>query len=144
MEAFQADTQDPDLATAQTIATMCGHIHRAAQDPVVRQVAQQALSTWGWGTSAPVGVFWWAKHAVKMLPHSKFKALLAAYPEKRQLLVIPEVVVRAPAPAGDCSTFSMLIAAMLEALGVQWELVRRARRGRAPVSRKPRAGATVV
>ena len=128
MEVFQADTQDADLATAQTIATMCSHIHRAAQDPVVRQAAQDAFATWGrWLTgsawSAPVGVFWWAKHAVKMLPHSKFKALLAAYPEKRQLLVIPEVVVRAPAPAGDCSTFSMLIAAMLEALGVQWELV---------------------
>jgi hypothetical protein len=126
VEVYQADTQDSDLATAQTIATMCGHIHRASQDPVVQQAAKQALSTWGrvrWGTSAPVGVFWWAKHAVKMLPHSKFKALLAAYPEKRQLLVTPEVVLRAPAPAGDCSTFSMLIAAMLEALGVQWELV---------------------
>ena len=126
VEVYQADTQDSDLATAQTIATMCGHIHHASQDPVVQQAAKQALSTWGrvrWGTSAPVGVFWWAKHTVKVLPHSKFKALLAAYPAKRQLLVIPEVVLRAPSPAGDCSTFSMLIAAMLESLGAQWELV---------------------
>ena len=137
MRAFQADTQDSDLATAQTIATMCEHIHRAARDPLVQRTAQDAEASWGAarpsaivaarfgldGASVGPGCFWWAKHRVKVLRHSEFKALLAAYPEKRQLLVAPEVVLRAPKPAGDCSTFSMLLAAMLESLGVDWELV---------------------
>jgi hypothetical protein len=137
MRAFQADTQDSDLATAQTIATMCEHIHRAARDPLVQRTAQHAEASWGAarpsaivaarfgldGASVGPGCFWWVKHRVKVLRHSEFKALLAAYPEKRQLLVAPEVVLRAPNPAGDCSTFSMLLAAMLETLGVDWELV---------------------
>jgi hypothetical protein len=137
MRAFQADTQDSDLATAQTIATMCEHIRRAARDPLVQRTAQHAEASWGAarpstivaarfgldGASVGPGCFWWAKHRVKVLRHSEFKALLAAYPEKRQLLVTPEVVLRAPNAAGDCSTFSMLIAAMLESLGVDWELV---------------------
>ena len=118
MEVSQADTQDTDVATWQTVQRMCEHIHQAAEDPVVQRTARLACGVVGvWGC------FRWVQHAVKVLPHSQFKALLAAYPEKRQLLISPSVVLRAPNPAGDCSTFSMLIAAMLEALGVQWELV---------------------
>jgi hypothetical protein len=122
MSVFQADTQDSDLATAQTIRAMCEHIHRASKDPVVRAIAMEAETKMRMG-AAGSGCFWWAKHFVKQLPHSQFKALFAPFPQKRQLLVAPEVVVRAKNPAGDCSTFSMLIAAMLESLGIRWELV---------------------
>src|SRR5271157_2470628 len=122
MSVFQADTQDSDLATAQTIAAMCEHIHRGAKDPVVRSTAAYAETRMRFG-AAGSGCFWWAKHFVKQLPHSQFKALLAAFPQKRQLLIAPEVVVHSSNPAGDCSTFSMLIAAMLESLGMKWELV---------------------
>jgi hypothetical protein len=129
---MQADTQDSDVATEQTVRLMCEHVHRAARDPLVRQTAHQAAKTWGQFGPTVVfsaeprpaqGCFWWAKHYVKAVPHSQFKALLAAYPEKRQLLVAPEVVLRAPNPAGDCSTFSMFLASMLESLGIGWELV---------------------
>jgi len=138
MDVFQASLQDSDLATAETIKTMCGYIRRAGRDPLVQRLAHQAEQSWGvdrpsslvaakfglMGASVPgPGCFWWAKHYVKQVPHSQFKQLLAAFPGKRQLLVIPEVVVRFPHPEGDCSTFSMLIAAMLEALGIRWELV---------------------
>jgi hypothetical protein len=138
MDVYQASIQDPDLATAETIKTMCGYIRRAGRDPLVQRAAHQAEQSWGvdrpsslvavqfglMGASVPgPGCFWWAKHYVKQVPHSQFKQLIAAFPGKRQLLVIPEVVVRFPKPEGDCSTFSMLIAAMLEALGVRWELV---------------------
>jgi hypothetical protein len=138
MDVFPANLQDPDLATAETVQTMCAHIHRAAADPLVQRVASQAESAWGnatpsalaltalgSGTAAPAGpgCFWWAKHFCRALPHSQFKALLAAYPAKRQLLISPEVLLRTERPAGDCSTFAMLIAAMLEALDARWELV---------------------
>jgi hypothetical protein len=126
MEVFQADTQDSDVATAQTIQAMCRYIHQAAQDQALQWTAEEAVAQWaGWSTEGnPIpGAFWWARHNVDVLRHDQFKALLAAYPEKRQLLVSPSVVLRAPKPAGDCSTFSMLIAAMLETLGVEWELV---------------------
>lgn len=122
ISVFQADTQDSDLATAQTIQVMCEYIHRAAKDTVVHSTtayAESKMRMFAVGS----GCFWWAKHFVKQLPHAQFKALYAGFPQKRQLLVIPEVVVRATNPAGDCSTFSMLIAAMLESLGIKWELV---------------------
>src|SRR5271157_5434252 len=126
MEVSQADTQDSDIATWQTIQRMCQHIHQAAQDPLVQRTARLASGVGFWGGCcwrAHPGCFWWVKQAVSVLPHSQFKALVSAYPEKRQLLISPSVVLRAPNPAGACSTFSMLIAAMLESLGVQWELV---------------------
>jgi hypothetical protein len=138
MDVFQASLQDSDLATAETIKTMCGHVHRAALDPLVQQAAQRAEQSWGTGRASTkalanlgllidavpgAGCFWWVKYGLKQVPHEQFKALLAAFPQKRQLLVSPEVVLRAARPAGDCSTFSMLIAAMLESLGVRWELV---------------------
>ena len=122
ISVFQADTQDSDLATAQTIQAMCEYIHRAAKDTVVHSTAAYAESKMRM-FAVGSGCFWWAKHFVKQLPHAQFKALYAGFPQKRQLLVIPEVVVRATNPAGDCSTFSMLIAAMLESLGIKWELV---------------------
>ena len=122
ISVFQADTQDLDLATAQTIQAMCEDIHRAAKDTVVHSTAAYAESKMRM-FAVGSGCFWWAKHFVKQLPHAQFKALYAGFPQKRQLLVIPEVVVRATNPAGDCSTFSMLIAAMLESLGIKWELV---------------------
>ena len=137
MAVFQADLQDPDVATAESVQTMCAHIHRAARDPLVLKTAEQSELMWGVGrpavklaaarlhlTAQPgAGCFWWAKHWVKAVPHSQFKARVAAFPQKRQLLIAPAVVLRSLNPEGDCSTFSMLLAAMLEALGVRWELV---------------------
>jgi hypothetical protein len=137
MDVFQASLQDSDLATAETIKTMCGHVHRAAGDPLVQRAAHQAEQSWGVErpsslVAAGLGLvtvvpgasaFWWVKHLVKQVPHDQFKRRVAAFPQKRQLLISPEVVVRAQRPAGDCTTFSMLIAAMLEALGMRWELV---------------------
>ena len=137
MAVFQANLQDSDIATAETVQAMCSRIHEAARDPLVLKTAQQAELMWGAGrpsvqmaakrlhlTMAPgAGCFWWAKHWVKAVPHSQFKALVAAFPQKRQLLIVPAVVLRSLNPEGDCSTFSMLLAAMLEALGVRWELV---------------------
>ena len=137
MAVFQANLQDSDIATAETVQTMCAHIHRAARDPLVLKTAEQSEFMWGAGrpavklaaarlhlTAQPgAGCFWWAKHWVKAVPHSQFKARVAAFPQKRQLLIAPAVVLRSLNPEGDCSTFSMLLAAMLEALGVRWELV---------------------
>jgi hypothetical protein len=132
MAVMQADPHDSDVATAQTIGVMCQHIRAAAKDPLVASTARAADAMWNPEGARPdsfvrlprgCGVFWWVKHAVKAVPHSRFKALLAAYPGKRQLLIAPSVVLRLPSPAGDCSTFSMLLAAMLESLGVSWELV---------------------
>jgi hypothetical protein len=131
MAVTQLDTRNSDVATEQTIRLMCGHVYWAAKNPLVQQVAAQALDAWsgrarllGLSPMSPGGAcFWLAKHFCKQVPHSEFKALLAAYPQKRQLLVSPEALLRAESPAGDCSTFSMLIAAMLEALGERWEFV---------------------
>jgi len=131
MAVTQLDTRNSDVATEQDIRLMCGHVHWAAKNPLVQQVAAQAVDAWSGGAkllglspmSPGAACFWWAKHFCKQVPHSEFKARVAAYPEKRQLLISPEALVRQSAPAGDCSTFSMLIAAMLEALGERWEFV---------------------
>ena len=125
MAVMQADTRDSDHATAQTVRLMCEYIKAAGKDPLVGHTALDAESRGFYKPGLPLGwgIFWWVKHALRFIPHNDLKALVAAYPTKRQVLIYPGVVLRSPNPAGDCSTFSMLIAAMLESLGVSWELV---------------------
>lgn len=132
---YQASLADPDLATRETVGLMCDQIHAAAIDPVVTQTAETAVKMFGGGPlyrgadprsdprACALSCWWWVKHFIRALPHEAFKALIAAYPDKRQLLVSPGLLLRSQNPAGDCSAFTMLLCAMLQALGVGYELV---------------------
>jgi len=79
----------------------------------------------GWRSSADLAraVFWWVKYAVSPMRHSQFKTLVAAFPEKKQLIVDPVALLGMDRPAGDCSAFTMLVCALLRRLWVRYELV---------------------
>ena len=128
---FQA-SPDPDVATAETVGFLAGLVRRAASDPQIGATAARAAS---FPAPDAVGsdprsnaaqaraVFWWAKHFIERVPHSQFKNLVQAFPEKRQLLVDPCALVVMSRPRGDCSVFTALIAALLGSLGIRYELV---------------------
>jgi hypothetical protein len=128
---------------------MCGCIDGSAKNAAVQQAARDAVTRFGAlgafdvtaGGSADTGVlsdadlargvYWFARYTIKRLHHGEFKATVAAFPEKKQLLVSPDVLLT-QYPQGDCSAFTMAICALLKCLGIGYELVAVAADGRDP------------
>ena len=139
----------PDVATAETIRFMCGCIDGSAKNAAVQQAARDAVTRFGALGAFDVtaggradtgvlsdadlarGVYWFARYTIKRLHHGEFKATVAAFPEKKQLLVSPDVLLT-QYPQGDCSAFTMAICALLKCLGIGYELVAVAADGRDP------------
>ena len=123
-------SDDPDTATEQTVQEMCRQIHQAAKDPLVQSMAQRALQTFGGGPAgfgAPEACWWWCKWNLKFKHHgSMFEAWSSDLGDPRtklQLLIAPDVLLRMSRMEGDCAIYTMMICAMLEALGIQWDIV---------------------
>ena len=134
-------SEDPDTATAQTVQEMCRQIHQAAKDPLVRQLAINAVRNFRGGPAwAGTGIdafsnpqcmaescWWWCKHFLRFKHHgSMFEAWSADLGDPRtklQLLIAPDVLVRMRRMEGDCAIYTMMLCAMLEALGIRWEIV---------------------
>lgn len=112
---------DSDGATQQTVERMAKYIRDSSTEPLVIANAQRALETFGRGNQDPAAkcwaVFWFVKHAVKFkLDESTMWAL--GEHDQQDLLISPAVLVRMKHPAEDCDGFTMAVAAMLKALGV--------------------------
>lgn len=128
---IQADLHNSDHTTLKTIRLMSRLVRSCLDDPLVKQTARQAVAQFGADPlyagdperARAAACFWWAKHYVKVMPHDRFKALVAAYPEKRQVLIAPGDLLRLSDRKGDCSTFTLLLCALLESLGVRTEFV---------------------
>jgi hypothetical protein len=132
---------DPDEATAQTVQLMCDQIARSAQDPLVRECAKRAVLQWRGGpafalTRVPLGsdpttnpraiaesIWWWAKHQMKFVHHSKLIQVWLNEKDQLQLLIEPAVLVRMRRMQGDCAIYTMLICALLDCFNVPWEIV---------------------
>lgn len=133
---FQASS-DPDTATAQTAGIMAGLIHRSALDPLVRKAAREAVAKfrggplyaglgrdpWADPFAMAESCWWWAKAWLRFEHHQKQLVLWFGERDQLQLLIEPAVLLRMRNMRGDCAIYSMAIAAMLEALGLDWELV---------------------
>lgn len=143
---YQADLNSSDRATAQTVSVMAEQIHKAAGDPLVKQSARDAVKQWRGGPlfgmsgrdpfadalALAESCWWYAKHNVKFVHHNELIAVWFNEHDQLQLLISPEILVRMNRMQGDCAIYTMLIAAMLEALGVSWEIVTAAVNPRQP------------
>jgi hypothetical protein len=143
-------SSDPDTATVQTVQEMCRQIHEAARDPLVKEIARRAVATFkggpGWAGSGfnsaanprqwADSCWWWCKWNLKFKHHgSMFEAWskdLGDPQTKLQLLIAPDVLVRMKRMEGDCAIYTMMLCAMLESLGIQWQIVTLAADGRQP------------
>jgi hypothetical protein len=132
-------SDDPDTATAQTVAEMCRQIHQAAADPFVQSVARRAVQQFAGGPrnfQAADACWIWAKHYLRFKHHgSMFEAWSSDLGDPRtkmQLLIAPDVLLRMSRLEGDCAIYTMMICAMLEALGIQWDIVTAAVDARQP------------
>ena len=118
---------------------MCRQIHQAAQDPLVQSAAQRALQMFAGGPrdfGAPDACWLWCKHNLRFKHHgSMFEAWSSDLGDPRtklQLLIAPDVLLRMSSMEGDCAIYTMMICAMLEALGIQWDIVTAAVDARQP------------
>jgi hypothetical protein len=67
--------------------------------------------------------WWFVKHRVRYLSDDWGVLGLCGETGKMDYLVSPPVLLAMRRPAGDCDDFSMLIAALLEVNGIDWEIV---------------------
>jgi hypothetical protein len=130
MSRFQADLQNPDRATAETVEVMMQHVFDSCygESPYTRLAAIDAVKRFG----NPIdGAFWWPKHAIKFVHHQDQLQKWLNEADQLQLLISPERLLAMPRiplfgetrPQGDCAVFCMLVAAILECHGVDWEFV---------------------
>lgn len=121
-----AASADTDQSTAQTVAKMCEYIHKSAGDPVVQRWARAACDRLALGNTSPSslcwGVWWMAKHRVRFAKDEP-RLMGTGDGDALDLLIEPAVLVRQLQPAEDCDGFTMLVCAMLECLGVPWNIV---------------------
>jgi len=134
-------SDDPNIATQQTVEEMVRQIRQAARDPLVQQCAVNAVRAFQggpawWGarfdpfSSAQCmadSCWWWCKHYLRFVHHgSMFEAWSADLGDPRtklQLLIAPDVLVRMKRMEGDCAIYTMMLCAMLASLGIQFEIV---------------------
>ena len=127
---FQASITDSFQATAETIRYMCRLIDQSKNDVFVQAAAQDAVGRFAalCNTKTPGGkaeaCWWWVKHAIKFVHHQRlFEKWGVGDGNELQLLISPDVLLRMQDPRGDCAVFTCLLCAMLDCLGVQWEIV---------------------
>ena len=132
-------SDDPDTATQQTVQEMCRQIHQAANDPLVQRAARRAVQMFAGGPQSfgfADACWWWAKHYLRFRHHADqfdvWRGDLGDPSSKLQLLIAPDVLVRMSRMEGDCAIYTMMVAAMLETLGIQWEIVTAAVDARQP------------
>ncbi len=146
-------SNDPDTAAGETIGLMTTYIKESARDPLVQAEARRAVDFYPSPLLAMSGVAgddprlsfaareqaaaescWaWAKHNLEFVHHSKLLLAWLNKDDALQLLVSPDVIVHAlngedlaardRARKGDCAVFSPMICALLECIGLDWELV---------------------
>jgi hypothetical protein len=124
-------SQDPDQATAQTIAIMSDHIQKGATDELVAAAASEALAQFGvlaFGLAgqderAAESCWWSAKNNIRFVHHEFLLRRYLGEAGHLQGLIAPDVLVRMEKPEGDCAIYTMMICAMLKTLGVPYEIV---------------------
>lgn len=137
VDRYQSDLNNPDRATAQTIELMCRMIDQAAGDAVVGEAARDAVRRFRGGPlyaltgrdpfasagAIAESVWWWAKHTLRFVHHDGMIRVWFNERDQLQLLIGPDLLLRTNDWKGDCAIYTMLICAMLRALGVRFEIV---------------------
>jgi hypothetical protein len=127
----QASVDNPDLATAQTVAAMVDLIWDAVRDPLVRHFARMVryrwagsgLGCWRSPEDLAAGSWWWVKHSLRFVHDDTLLRRLLNETGQLEALVSPAVSVRGFIREGDCDDFTMLVCSFLSVLGVPWEIV---------------------
>jgi hypothetical protein len=114
------ESEDDELATAQTIRLMCQYAREDSRSPIVRTAAAAAarLAQGNSPGNIAAAVWAWIRQRVRFQLDSETAIPVTDTPEAAELLIRPVDLLTMPQPAGDCDDQSMLCAALLRALGI--------------------------
>jgi hypothetical protein len=102
---------------------MCEHIRNAQSDPMLQAIARR-LETSATTPAAQLSAVWlWVKNHIKFLHDDVLTRVLFNEGDHFELLISPPVMLRMPAPSGDCDDFTMLACALACAMGFPWGIV---------------------
>lgn len=111
---------DPFEATAETISYMCELVRDSLADGIVQAAARDAAALapdYPWA-----GCWWWVKHHLQFVHHSKMLGAWVGMPDELQLLIRPDALLKMERPKGDCAVYTTLLCAMLQCAGYGWEI----------------------
>lgn len=115
----QANYQDTESSTAQTIREMCGHIRASIPDPVVQQCAASIGPVSSRDRRGLAEAVWrWCKRNIDFVTDEDQMQRLLGRGDELELLISPSVMVRLAQKRGDCDCFVMTACALLSCLGV--------------------------
>lgn len=112
-----------DVSTRDTIRIMGQLARQYANDPHVIAATAAALSA-GAQTDREraSAIFYWVRHNIRFVEDEALMYEELGIPADqldKELLIIPPVLLSMPQPMGDCDDFSLLLASMLLAAGLQ-------------------------
>ena len=120
---------DDNESTADTVNRMCEHIRWSRQFPIVQRAAQDALKRFGsvvmrGQKRRRAHAAWsWVKHCCKFVQDEPLMRSMLGEQNQRDFLIAPWTLLAMKEPQGDCDDFTMLVCSLLQALGMEWEIV---------------------
>lgn len=121
----QANPEDTEGSTAQTVRAMCGEIREAAGDWLVigsARMTLQAFQHYPFAADPATAIWWFVKHRLKFVQDEITLSRLLNKRGELDFLQSPSILLRARKPQGDCDCFTMLVCALLECAGVPWKI----------------------
>ena len=119
----QADYQNTERSTEQTVQEMTRLIRDSIADPEVQRAAASAIAGMGPNSSCvasqiAAAVWAWLKRNIQFVTDEEQLLKLLGRRDELELLISPSVMVRTRPKRGDCDCFTMMGCAMLQCLGV--------------------------
>jgi hypothetical protein len=105
--------------TAQTIGLMRQYACEDSQSSIVRKAALLATKGNESSKACAVKIHQWIRQRVRFQTDEETAASFCDDPAQAEVLIRPVDILTMPEPAGDCDDFSMLCAAMLQAVGIR-------------------------
>lgn len=129
-----------DAATSQTIRRMCALIQRAAGNDFFSGAARAVPFMFGKRASlalalqrldrpsrekaaCAIACWWFTREFIEFVSDQALVRRLTGDPASLEGLMGPDVMIRCVKPQGDCDCFTMFLCALLQCLGVEWEIV---------------------
>jgi hypothetical protein len=121
-----AASDDPNVATRQTVEKMCEYIQAGQADDLVRWWAECGIQRYGRNLRDPHSLiwamYWLVKHAIQFA-RDEPRLFRVGEGDGLDMLIAPAVLVRMAQPKEDCDGFTMLLCALLASVGVRTVIV---------------------
>ena len=130
------DLSDPDAGTAKTVRRMAQVTSESIGTPRLHNFSRKCAAGWRGGPAyhgrainwedqrqLACSVWYGVNSSMKFVEHSEMIKALLNEADQLQLIISPDVLLRAKRPSGDCAIYTTLVCAALGTLGIHYEFV---------------------